>query len=539
MSALMTLLRFRLRRDRVQLPVWIISTGLLLVFTSASLAHSYGSEANRVAVLKVAAGNPTLLALRGPVLGSSMGAFTAFEILSFIALLAALMNTFLAVRHSRADEESGRSELVSATAAGRLTPTIATVLEGVIANVVLMVVLCLILLASGLDFSGSATFGWVVGATGLAFLGVGLLCAQIFSTARASNGAAAALVGIAYVLRGIGDASGTPSADGLRVTSGLASWFSPIGWAQQSQPFTANAWWTGLLGLGLGILAVVITLGLQSVRDHGAGLVAARSGRASASALLGGPLGLAWRLQRASILGWAIAAIFGALLAGKLGAAVVTASAKDQGISTAMRSFAPSGSGAILQVFVAAMMGIIGLVVAGCMLQTVMRLRQEEAAGTAEVVLATGVARISWLLGYLLMGALSAVLIMLLGGLITGALLAQVSGSEIFGQSVASALVQLPAAFVYMTVLGFVFALTPRLTIGAGWAMLALGAFLGQFGGLLQLPGWLRSISPFEHTPALPLAHADFSGAIGMIAVSLLATIAAAWLFRRRDLAIG
>ncbi|MGH7861054.1 MAG: hypothetical protein ACREOS_02340, partial [Candidatus Dormibacteraceae bacterium] len=169
----------------------------------------------------------------------------------------------------------------------------------------------------------------------------------------------------------------------------------------------------------------------------------------------------------------------------------------------------------------------------------VMRLRQEEAAGTAEVVLGTGVARIPWLLDYLLVGAVSAVVILLLGGLITGALLAPVGGAAIFGQSVATALVQLPAAFVYLTVLGLIFALMPRLTIGAGWAMLALGAFLGQFGGLLQLPGWLRSLSPFEHTPALPMAHADFSGAIGMVAVSIVAATLAAWLFRRRDLAIG
>jgi ABC-2 type transport system permease protein len=541
MSATATLLRLRLRRDRIQLTVWVLVIALMTMFTASAIASEYGTHGDRVDVLKLATATPTLLVVRGQAHGASQGAFFVFESLTYLAVLAALMSTFLAVRHSRADEESGRAELIAATAAGRFAPTIATVIEGVIANIAVMLLVFLGLLASGFDAAGSAAFGWALGVTGIAFLGVGLLCAQVFSSSRAANGCAAALVGIAYVLRGIGDASGTVSADGLHSTSGAASWLSPIGWAQQTQPFAGNNWAIGLLGVGFCAVLVVVTLVLQAVRDNGAGLIAARAGRSRASVVLRGPVGLAWRLARGSIIGWGIGALVLALLAGKLGATVLDALKSNSQISTAITSMTPGGSGGVLQEFVAAMMGFVGLLVAGCMLQIVMRVRQDEAAGTSEVVLATRVGRIRWFVSFLLIATLAAVLILVLSGMLTGATLAQTKGVDaaIFGQSVGTALAQLPAVLIYLTVLGLVFTLIPRITIPVGWAMLAAGAFLGQFGGILKLPDWVRNVSPSQHTPAVPMPHADFSGAWWMVIISIVVAIVAAAMLRRRDTAVG
>lgn len=541
MSAIGTLLRLRLRRDRVQLTVWVLAIALMTVFTAAAVASESGTLAERADVLRLATATPTLLVFRGMAQGASTGAFFTFEGLTYLAVLAGLMSTFLAVRHTRADEESGRAELVAATAAGRFAPTIATLIEGVIANVAVMLLVFLGLMANEFDAAGSATFGWALGATGIAFLGIGLLCAQVFSTSRAANGCAAAIVGIAYLLRGFSDASGTVSADGLHSTSGWASWLSPIGWAQQAQPFTSNAWWAGLLSVAFCAVLVVVTLVLQSVRDTGAGLIAARSGRAHASVVLRGPVGLAWRLSRGSILGWGISALVLALVAGKLGGTVVTALKNNSGISSAIDSMTPGGSGGVLQEFVSAMMAIIAVVVAGCLLQVVIRLRQDESAGTTEVVLATGVGRIRWFLCFLAIGFTAAVVILAVSGVVTGGLLVQSSGVDqaLLGQTVGTALVQLPAVLIYLSLLGFVFAVLPQLTIGVGWAMLALGAFLGQFGGLLKLPDWLRSVSPAEHTPGLPMAHADFSGFWWMTVIVIVVTVVASVLIRRRDAVVG
>jgi ABC-2 type transport system permease protein len=536
-----TLLGLRFRRDRVQLVIWVLSLSLLVVFTAVALAAEFPTQSDREDVLRLATATPTLLAVRGMADGAGAGAFVVFEDFAFIAVLAGLMSTSLAVRHIRADEEAGRAELIAATTAGRLAPTIATLVEGVIANLLVALGIFLGLLASGFDGAGAATFGWAVGATGIAFLGVGLLCAQVFSTSRGANGCAAALVGVAYVVRAIGDVSGTVSADRLATTSGWVSWLSPIGWAQHSRPFGENAWWSALLAVALCAVLMVLTLALQTVRDNGAGLINARSGRARASVVLRGPLGLAWRLTRGSIIGWAVGALVLAMLAGALGGSVLDAFQGQSPVRSAVTSMTPGGTGSIIQIFVTAMMGFVGLTVAGCMLQMVMRLRQDEAAGTTEVVLATRVGRVRWFLCLLVIGVLAATVILLVSGVVTGALLAQGTGGTtgVFSGTVGAALAQLPAVLIYLTVLGLVFALAPRVTIGVGWAMLAVGAFLGQFGGLLSLPHWLRNIAPSQHTPAVPMPNADFSGAWWMLGIATVVAAVGAVLLRRRDTVVG
>lgn len=107
--------------------------------------------------------------------------------LPWLALLAALMSTFLAVRHTRGDEEAGRAELVWATPAGRRLPTIATIVHGILANVVLAALTTLALVATGLPAGGSLLTGAAAASCGIAFLGIGLLAAQFMRTSRGAN----------------------------------------------------------------------------------------------------------------------------------------------------------------------------------------------------------------------------------------------------------------------------------------------------------------------------------------------------------------
>ena len=78
-------------------------------------ADTYGTEQDRASLLAAALANPVILLFRGLPSGTGEGAFIAFLIFPWLALLAALMSTFLAVRHTRGDEEAGRAELVAAT----------------------------------------------------------------------------------------------------------------------------------------------------------------------------------------------------------------------------------------------------------------------------------------------------------------------------------------------------------------------------------------------------------------------------------------
>jgi ABC-2 type transport system permease protein len=45
----------------------------------------------------------------------------------------------------------------------------------------------------------------------------------------------------------------------------------------------------------------------------------------------------------------------------------------------------------------------------------------------------------------------------------------------------------------------------PRLTAADSWAVVALLFVIGYFGELFQFPDWFQNLSPFTHTPGVPV----------------------------------
>ncbi|MGA0567834.1 ABC transporter permease [Rathayibacter sp. KR2-224] len=534
MNALGALVRFRLRRDRVVGTAWVVVIALSILFVVAALASTYGTPQLRTGVVAVLTANPTLLAVRGAPDGASAGAFFMTEIGAFMMMLVAFMNTFTAVRHTRADEEQGRSDLIVATRAGRASTTWATVIHAVVLNLAMGVLAAVVSMASGYDAPGSLAFGWALVSTGLAFFGVGLLTAQIFSTSRAANGWAIAVIAVFWVLNAAADAGGTASADRLHITPSPAVWFTPVGWGLRIRPFTQNDWWIGLLSIALAAVLVAVAFWLQSVRDTSSGLVSPRRGRASAPAILRGPVGLAWRLQRASIIGWGIAAVVGGLLIAGLGKTLNDAVASNPEIETSLKKVG-SGSGSVLEVFLGVMAALIGLLVAGAAVQTVIRLRQEEAATNAETVLATPVSRLRWYLSFVIVAVVASAVILALSGAVMGGALSAIDG-RLAGQAVALATAQLPAVAVYLAVTAFVFGVFPRATAAVGWTAFGIGVVIGEFGALFGLPDWVRGIAPTDHTPTVPLSTADWSGTWIMAVLAVVLVAAGALAFSRRGI---
>ena len=107
MRVLGILLAARVRRDRWVVPIWIGGIAMLALATSSAIGSQFAEEAERSAIITLAAANPAFLFLRGLPDGSSVGAVAFFQAFTFTAVLAGLMSTFLVVRHTRTDEELG------------------------------------------------------------------------------------------------------------------------------------------------------------------------------------------------------------------------------------------------------------------------------------------------------------------------------------------------------------------------------------------------------------------------------------------------
>ncbi len=530
---MMPLLRLRLRRDRVQLPLWILGTAALAAASVGGVAESFATEADRKALLATVMANSVILMFRGLPSGAGEAQMALFLILPFLAMLAAFMSTFLAVRHTRTEEEQGGAELISATPAARVMPLTATTVHGVVANAMLGLLVAAVYIGSGYPAAGSWTSGLATASVGLCFLGVGLLSAQLMRTSRGANSLAVWILVASFVMSGLGNALGTPSDDLTRMESGRLAWLSPFGWAENARPFADDAAWPALLGIAVGAALAAAAFAVQSVRDLGESVVPQRHGRAWAPASLSSPAGLVWRLTSGSVLGWAVGGFLTGLLATSLAAVVNEIGTRIDAVQRIFESMSQQGgleSGMVVIFYMLA-----GVLAACAGVQSVCRARQEEVHGTAEPVLAGAVDRVRWLAGYLLI-AFIAVVLTITAAIAGSALGALGSDMSLLEDAVVAGIGQGIAAYVFLALTALVFVLTPRATIVAGWMLVLLALLIGLFGPLFSLPEWLTTLSPFAQTPVLDADGVDVKGAWWLAAAAVVGAVASLALMRRRDL---
>ncbi len=538
MTRFLALLGQRIRRDWVQVLLWAGGTGLLAYASYVGVADSYGTEQDRTSLLAAALANPVILLFRGLPSGTDQGAFMVFLIFPWLAMLAAFMSTFLAVRHTRGDEESGRAELVAATPASRTLPFVATAAHGLLANLLLGALTAGAFLAVGLDIEGSLLAGAAVGAVGVTFLGVGLVAAQLMRTSRGANSLAVWTLLITFVLSGMGNAIGTPSDDLTRMESSWLTWLSPFGWGENTRAFDENLWWPAVLCLAVGILLTVISAVLVSARDLGGSFIAERAARADASAGLSTPTGLVWRLTRGAVIGWTVGGLLVGILSTSLASIVQEIGAANPAVENILRQI--SGEGSIEQGTVTTFFTMLGVLAACAAVQVVCRARQEEAHGTAEPLLAAPVGRVRWLADYLVVALLAIVLVVAaaVGGAAIG-IASQDGDMDLMRTVLVTGAGQVAAASVFLVLTALVFVLLPRLTIPVGWTLVVLGMMLGLFGPLFQFPDWLVHLSPIAVTPLLDGDDVDVRGLWWLLLATGAGAVASLGLMRRRELEAG
>lgn len=519
-----SLVRLILRRDRIRLPVWILAILGIVYFSSAAVPDVYGSPEAIRAYQQTVGTSPAAIAMSGPPVAlDTLGGILVYET-SVTALIAvSLMAIFLVVRHTRADEEEGRTEVLRSTVVGRHAQTAAALLVVGTAGLLVGLGVTASVSSTGVPLAGSLVYGAAVAALGVAFACITVAAAQLMTTARGAIGLSSTILGAAYLIRAFGD-----------VRENWAVWLSPIGWSQQVRAFDDNRWWPLVLSMSCAVVATGTAVVLANSRDIGAGIVPARPGSPEASPALRGPVGLAGRLQRGSIIGWTIGMFLGGAATG-----LFTEDVEEmvEGNETLAEVMAAAGQGTLVEMYLSSMLLILGLLAAGYAVSSALRLRSEEAAGRLEPVLATAVSRNRWLLGTLSVTLIGTVLVAGAGGLGLGLAHGLVSGDVAAAWSVlGNSLVYLPAVLVLAALAVLLFGWLPRLALLA-WAVLALCFLIGYLGLLLRFPGWVERLSPFTHTPAVPVEQVTPGP---LVALSLLAALlVAAGLagFRRRDVA--
>ncbi|MDR1999819.1 MAG: hypothetical protein LBQ06_07795 [Frankiaceae bacterium] len=510
------LLRQNLRRDRIIAPIWLLALAGLCLVSAAATSGLYATEAERVRAAEALNANAGIVALYGPILDvRSTGEVAMTKMTVLYAMFAAMLFVVLIRRHTRVEEESGRAELVGATAVGRDAPLAAAVAESALLAVILGLAVALANIAGGLDPRGSAVFGLIWLGSGLVAIGIAAVCAQASASARTCAAAAAGVFGLLYALRAAGDAG----------RAGWASWASPLGWNTQVRAWSGTRWWALPLYPALAAALLWLAWRLRARRDLGAGLIAARPGPPAGSARLAGALPLTLRVQAGALGVWTAAAAAMGLLFGF--------------ISPGLNSLMDSATAQQLidrlgGQMLAAVLSIAAIAITCFPISVLSHAAADEAAGRAEAVLATGTSRGRWLGAALLVALLGATWLLLVTGIALWVGYAGAGGPPT-GNLLAAALGWAPAIWVVTGLAAAPLALRASWAV-IGWGWPALFLTLTVIGELARFPGWLSGLSPYSHVPAMPAQPWRWAPQLALAAIAA-ALLAGAWLrFRARDI---
>ncbi|MCL2109491.1 MAG: ABC transporter permease subunit [Oscillospiraceae bacterium] len=547
------LVRFILRRERIISLIWILALAGFSLLLAPGLDSMFDDEARQQ--FAAVYDNPLMVGMLGPIYGAdnyTSGAMYGGMMLLWVAITAAVMNVFIIARHTRADEERGRVEVLRSLPVGKLAGLNAAMISAVIINFVLAVVTGLGIFAMqvpSFDFASCMLYGAAVGAVGLFFAAVTAVFCQLSSTASGAMGLSFLALGGAYMLRAYGDTSAE-----------FVSWLSPLGLAQRTQVFVGNKLLPLALLLGGAAVITAIAYKLNSTRDLGAGFIPARPGRRFALPAMLSPFGMAFRLLSVMMLVWIIVMFAGA---GSYGSVIgdvpgfVSESPEYlaiMGLSPEIIDGIPDETKAEMivdgfGVFVTSMLALIALIP---VLMAALKLRGEEKDGRLENILSRSVSRTKYLCGFTTIAFIFTAIMQcatVLGLYYTTDAATKAAGEAnpfVLANLFKACMAFLPAMWILAAVAIFLVGFFPKAS-AAVWGYYGFTCFTTLMNGLDILPNWLTALSPFRYIPEIRVTNLNLfeSEEISFVTLGVMSGIALVIVvagfvgYRRRDVLGG
>lgn len=509
--------------------IWGAVFGLVVWLTVREFGSSYPTAADRARLVETMGSDVGWRALFGPAHHlDTVAGYTAYHVVGVFGIIGAVWGLLAGTRLLRGEEEGGRWELLLAGHTTRRRAAAAGVAGLGVGLLTLWAVTATAYVAVGRNadagFSVAASlFTAIATVAGAAmFLAVGALCSQLAATRRQAAGLAAALLGVAYLIRVVAY-SGT-SLEWLR-------WASPLGWVDEMRPLMGSRLWPLVAVIVFTMALAAATILLAGRRDLGASVLPANDSAAPRTRLLNGPLGLAFRLGRRTALSW-----IAGLAAGGVVIGLSTKSAEDVWASQSggfVQALAgATGGAAYLGIAFLLIAALVAVAAAGQVSAT----RDEEAEGYLDHLLARPVARLPWLAGRF---AVSAALLVA-AGLVTGLFTWVGVVSSGAGLSLPTLLTAginvVPVGILVLGIGTLAYGLAPRSAVAVSYGLVAWSFLVEIVGAGLGLSGWLLDLSILHHIARAPAADVRWDSAAIVVALGIAAAAAGALAFARRDL---
>ncbi|MBU9788858.1 ABC transporter permease [Lentilactobacillus sp. G22-6] len=476
------LLKANFKRDWIKLLVWLLVLAGLFVAVAAKFEGIYGNQ-QQLNTIAQTLRSPAMKALFGPLAHASISTAVIFatEMAVFWAIFMVIFNYSVAVGASRAQEESGLTEMVlGGHPVGRLAPLSAAALELLIADGCFAIITGIGMTFAnmpGSDSNGNWLFAVSLAAVGWTFGMISLIFSQLVADSHNVLIYNYAFFGLTYLVRMMTDVSNPDN-----------TWWSPFGWIEKTDIYIKNNWLPVALFLILGSVAFGI-----------------------------------------AVLGASYGSVFNSI--GKL--------VNDSPVIKEV--LGSNGVQALEKNQVLSFVGILGIiftvlaVIGGAMV--INHLYTEERRGYLQLVNTTPHSRYYLLATYVLYGVILAVVILYVTLMTT-----MVVGNSTLAHSLPIRyynrifVAMLPVLILFMSTLVCFIGILPKLR-SVVWILLGGSFVISYFGRLIDLPNWAMKISPFYWFDKVPIHEINAEPVWWLLAVALVLIVIGFVGYRKRDLA--
>jgi polyether ionophore transport system permease protein len=485
---------------------------------AAGYHRAYPTLADRMAFARTFAGNDAIRLFYGfPYTVVTIGGYAAWRVGGTLALAA--------VRALRAEEDTGRAEMVLAGVVSRALSFTASMGAIGLGTALLWLAEFVGFVAGRLPVAGSAYLALATASIVPVFVGVGAVASQLASTRRTALALSAGTAAVSWLLRVVSDT--VPAATWIR-------WATPLGWAEELRPFAGARPLVLLLPLAATVPLLLVAARIAMTRDIGSGILASRDSAPPSGRFLSSPMAQAVRRQEGVLAVWAVGVAAFAMVLGAVSTSISAA-----GISSNLqKELDKFGAGSIITpsgylsfVFI---MFILALCLFVC--SQMAAARQEEADQQLETLLAQPVSRHQWFTGRLVIAGAATCVLAGLAGLLTWAG-AVVQGVDVSLPRMMEAGANcLPVSVMVLGVAALIYAVVPRISSALSYTLVMVMFLWYLVGSVLGVPGWVVGLTPFRHIGLVPAASFRVEAAVVMAAIGGAAAGAALAVFRRRDL---
>ncbi|HKU18794.1 MAG TPA: ABC transporter permease subunit [Candidatus Saccharimonadales bacterium] len=530
--------RFVARRTVRSAALWALVFGVFVASKASGYAAAFPTLQSREAAAATYGSNIGFKMLVGrPEHLEQVPAFTVWNSLMVITLIAAIWAFLLASKTFRGEESNGRWELLLAgqTTARRAT---ANALGGLgVSLAVMYAVSALGFIVVGrlhtVDYSLQAALFFALCTTvGAAmFMAIGALMSQLMPTRSRAASMTALIFGICFLVRATADST-------------TQSWLlnlSPLGWIEKLRPlYASDPIW--LIPCGVVIAgATGAAIFLAGKRDLGDSLLADTDAAKPRLRFLGSPLAAAFRVTRVTNAAWLgvivlVAFFFGTM--SKTAAEALSSSVRAEKLfgqlahSTTVFSQRAVAAEAFLGIVF-----MLAMVLLMCYVSSAASaMREDEAQGYLDNLLVRPVGRLQWLAGRVTLVLGVVLLCAALAGMAAWAGQATQHLGLSFGVLWRAGLnIAAPVLLtlgIGIAALGF----APRFTSLLAYGVVAWSFLVTMISSGVHLSHWLLDTSVLQHVSFAPAASPNWKADAILIVIAVALAALGAARFRGRDL---